>query len=501
MFKVVLVDDEPIITRGLKAIIDWEDYGFEVVHVAENGEEALKYLKEHSIDLLITDIMMPRMSGLALIEAAKEISSSIKFIVLSGYQEFEYVRQGMQLGIENYLLKPVDEEELIRTIQGVSEKLFLALDKHQKTEFTTLKDNTLWRLLIGEIYKGDWQERLSLYDMEMDKPCYSVSILHFEKDQDHQISKQIRRDIESNPAATCLFNPNHELIIIYAAENEHSLKDLNEVLLTDLKTKLDKIGYFYISMGNHVNAMEDLEESYLSARDMSLFQMVLKPNQLITESVTTDNHHLLKIQKDHKVNMAKYVLQSKADVIEGIKDYYQSFYDISPFVSHIVVRKYTIDLISFIHHSVQVDKHYNHTIAIEKLMYVTNNEQIITILYDYCDHLRHVIQHNHTSGSPIIQDVLEYIHTNYNKELSLKTLSQRFFVNPIYLGQLFQKELGMVFSEYINHYRLEKAKELLKLTHNRAGVIGKEVGYADTTYFYKQFKRHVGVTPTEFRNM
>ena len=103
--------------------------------------------------------------------------------------------------------------------------------------------------------------------------------------------------------------------------------------------------------------------------------------------------------------------------------------------------------------------------------------------------------------SPIVQDVLEYMHQNYDQELSLKTLSQRFYVNSIYLGQLFQKEIGVVFSEYINHYRLEKSKELLKNTHLRAGAIGKQVGYSDTTYFYKQFKRNVGVTPTEWRNM
>lgn len=497
----MLVDDEPLITKGLKAIIDWEDYGFEVVHIAENGEEALLYLKENHIDLLVTDIMMPKISGLELIKRAKAGQVNLKCIILSGYQEFDYVKQGMRLGIENYLLKPVDEEELIRTIQGVSQKLYTDLEDRHNPEFNTLKDNTLWRLLIGEIGKGDWQERLALYDMDLEKPRYGVSILHFVRCNDLKLSKRVRNHIEMNFAATCLYNPDQELMIIFEVENGAELIQANNELKIYLDSVHHESGDYYISMGDAVSLMEDLEVSYLTARDLSLFQIALKPNQIISDDLNIDKQHLLKVQLEHKNDLAKSVLKSKDDVIDGIESYYESFYEVSSFVSHIVFRKYTIDLISYIHHSAQVDKYYSHTTAIERLMYATDIPQIGTILYDYCDDLLKIIQNKDTTRSPIIQDVLEYMHANYHEELSLKTLSQRFFVNPIYLGQLFQKELGMVFSEYINHYRLEKAKELLKSTHKRAGDIGKLVGYADTTYFYKQFKRHVGATPTEWRNM
>lgn len=112
MYKVLLVDDEPLITIGLQALLDWEDDGFEIVSRAESGEEALTYLKEHPVDLLITDILMGEMSGLDLIEEAKKIQPKVKCIILTGYQEFKYIKHGLLLGIENYLVKPVDEEEL-----------------------------------------------------------------------------------------------------------------------------------------------------------------------------------------------------------------------------------------------------------------------------------------------------------------------------------------------------------------------------------------------------
>lgn len=501
MYKVLLVDDEPIITQGLQALLNWEDYGFEVVFIAQDGKEALSYLQENTIHLLVTDIMMPKMTGLELIEEAQKIQSHIKCIILSGYQEFDYVKQGMRLGIENYLLKPVDEEELIKTVQAVSQKLYTSLNEVQDPEFTTLKDNTLWRLLNGEIERSDWQERLSLYDIRFAQAIYNVSILHFENDRDITKSKQLRRYIEETYSAICLFNPDQELIIIFEAEREEELAAFYTSLTDYLKSINTEIGDFFLSIGKTVTLVEDLEDSYILARELSLYQISFEANMLISDKVNVDKQYLLKMQQEYKLDMAKRVMKSREEIRTGIKLFFDALQVHKSFISHVVVRKYTIDLISYIHHSVQIDKYYSHTSAIEKLVYASSIEQIAEVLQDYCEELIDTIDNQNDTRSPIVQNVLEYMHANYNQELSLKTLSQRFHVNPIYLGQLFQKELGVVFSEYINHYRLEKAKELLKSTHLRAGEIGKQVGYSDTTYFYKQFKKNVGATPTEWRNI
>ena len=501
MFKVLLVDDEPIITQGLQVFLNWEDYGFEVVFIAQNGAEALAYIKENTVDLLISDIMMPKMSGLELIEQAKKVQPKMACIILSGYEEFDYVRQGMQLGIENYLLKPVDEEELIKTVQGVSLKLYATLEQRYDSEFTTLKDNTLWRLLNGEIEKGEWQERLALYDMHLLQPFYSVSILHYKNDFDPILSKNVRRYIEENYPATCLYNPDQELIIIFSSESENDLAAYHSQLVDYLNQISDKIQGFYLMMGNSVTSMEKLEESYSLARGLTLFQVYVEPNRLIYNKMNMDTKSLLRAQQEFKVDMAKRVMKSKEDAVEGIELFFEHLNVENAYVSYVVVRTYTIDLISYIHHSVQIDKYYNHTAAIEKLVYASGIEQIAVILKDYIDELTNTIMNKNNIRSPIVRDVLEYMHVNYHKEISLKILSGRFHVNPIYLGKLFQEELGIVFSAYINHYRLEKAKELLKNTNLRTGDIGKQVGYSDTTYFYKQFKKYVGATPSEWRNI
>lgn len=501
MYKVLLADDEPLITKGLEALIDWEDYGFEIMHISEDGEDALDYIQENPIDLLVTDIIMPKRTGLRLFEEAKKIRPQIKCIVLSGYEEFEYVKQGMILGIENYLVKPVDEDELLKTVQTVSKKLSAVREEVEDTAFHTLKDNTLWRLLNGEINKNEWEQRLSLYGMSSLRPFYNVSTLEFSNVGNQELNVELRKNIESHFSAHCLLSPDQELLIILDGTDPAELYQINQQLAEYLRTNCPEIGTFYLSMGDPVASMEQIGESYFQAREYSLYQICLEPNTVISSQVHVDRQTLLKNQQTYKADLVKRILDSGEEVEDGIELFFQTLTKDTKFLAPAVARKYTIDLIVYIYHSIQDVKHYNHTAAIEKLVYATDLQQIKHILTDYCQELVSAIDHQQDSRSPIVQNVLDYMHAHYNEELSLKTLSQRFHINPIYLGQLFQKEIGVVFSEYINHFRLEKAKELLKTTHLRAGEIGKKVGYSDTAYFYKQFKKHVGATPTEWRNI
>ena len=501
LFKVLLVDDEPLITRGLEALVNWEDYGFEVTYISENGLDALQYIQEHEIDLLVTDIVMPKMTGLELIEEAKKVNPELKCIILSGYEEFDYVKRGIKLGIENYLVKPVDELELEQTVHSTSEKLLAANQKNHEEHEDVLKENTLWRLLNGEISKSEWEQRLSFYNIDRTQPYYSVTTLEFSNISGKNIYVETKQKIENEFNAYCVISPNQELIIILYADDAETLVEKNQQIAAFLNQECKDIGMFYMAMGDVVDTMEDIEDSYFAAREYSLYQIVIEPNTVISKESHVDKHTLLRKQQTYKADIVKRILDSHATVQEGIDLFFQFLTKENQFLAPAVARKYTIDLVTYIHHSIQDVKHYNHTAAIEKLVHASNNEQIQEILTDYCEELIEAIDQKHEVRSPIIQNVLDYMHTYYNEELSLKTLSQRFHVNPIYLGQLFQKEMGVVFSEYINHYRLEKAKELLKTTHLRAGEIGKQVGYSDTTYFYKQFKKHVGTTPTEWRKI
>jgi two-component system, response regulator YesN len=501
MFKVLLADDEPIITKGLSAILDWEDYGFEIVHTAESGEEALSYIKQYPIDILITDILMGEMSGLDLIQEVTSVRSEIKSIVLTGYQEFEFIKRGLLLGIENYLVKPVDEEELLKTLQAVGRKLKAEAAGGPPQEATTLLDNTLWSFLTGEIDRRDCLERLALYNIEFNQPFYNVSILNIEHYHMSEVVKDVRDLIEENYPALCLYSPNQEIVIIFGGESEEELVKQNQRLVDNLRNQQRGTGLFYLAMGKPVRVMDELEESLMMAREHSSLQLYSEPNVLISDKQVFDRHEGLKRQQEFKENVVKRLMNAEEESLELIDLFFKELTEKSKIISPQVAKKYTFDLISYIHYSLQPDDLSLYTAVVERIVYSSDIGQMRAILMEYCYELILTI-HNHVHlRSPIVQNVLQYIHAHYDQGLSLKTLGQQFHVNAIYLGQLFQKEVGVVFSEYLNRYRLEKAKELLKTTHYRAGDIGKKVGYSDTTYFYKQFKKIIGTTPSEWRKI
>ena len=501
MFKVLLADDEPIITKGLAAILDWEDYGFEIVYTAESGEEALAYIKQNPIDILITDILMGEMSGLDLIQEVQNIRPEIKSIVLTGYQEFDFIKKGLLLGIENYLAKPVDEEELLTTLQTVGRKIKTEAAGSKSKETSILLDNTLWRFLIGEMDRRDFIERLAFYNIEVNQPVYNVSILIIESYQNAEIVKSLRSFIEEKFSALCLYSPNQELVIVFGGGSKEELVNQNKRLVENLRDDQQGAGLFYLAMGKPVTVVDDWENSYTHARENSSQQLYLEPNVLILDKQPIDLQEEVKRQQEFKDLIVKRIMNADEESLELIDLYFKELTQKAKIISPQVAKKYTFDLISYIHYSLQPEDLSLHTAAVERIVYSSDIGQMKNILTEYCYELILTI-HNHAYlRSPIVQNVLQYIHTHYHEGLSLKTLGQQFHVNAIYLGQLFQKEVGVVFSEYLNRYRLEKAKELLKSTHYKAGEIGKKVGYSDTTYFYKQFKKIVGTTPSEWRKI
>lgn len=179
MYNVLLVDDEPFITEGLSDAIDWSGFGLEVVGSAENGKQALELLRQVPTDILITDISMPVMDGLELIRQARELLPGLKVIILSGYNEFNYLKEGMRLGIENYLLKPVHFEELRATLRDTVDKLNAARPERAfgEDEIGILRDNIMKRWLTGKIGAAELAERLEMLGIRLEKPYSAVAIV------------------------------------------------------------------------------------------------------------------------------------------------------------------------------------------------------------------------------------------------------------------------------------------------------------------------------------
>lgn len=181
MHNILIVDDEPLILEGLRSVIEWEDYGLRIAGQAGNGEEALEFLHRHNeaIDILITDITMPKLTGLELIQQIKCFDSKMRFIILSGYEQFEYLKAGMSLGIENYILKPINIKELESTIEQIVEVLNQedVEQFHAKEDQQVLRNNILNRWVTGNIDRQELMHRSKVLNISLD--CSFLRWLRF----------------------------------------------------------------------------------------------------------------------------------------------------------------------------------------------------------------------------------------------------------------------------------------------------------------------------------
>lgn len=517
MKKVLFVDDEPLIAQGLSSILNWNKYGIEIAGTANDGLSALEMIREEPVDLLVTDIMMPRMNGLELIRKIKDNEENkTKFIVLSGYEEFEYVKAGIQLGIENYILKPINLEELestIRHIRGDWEREEIQQVQFEE-DWEVLRSNILQRWVNGEIESQEFKHRAQLLGLPLDREKYRLYVIRpiltencdiiqkvgaIMADPCRELIRAMERLKPRETEVISFMDPDGDMVILYAscgqkddAAVQRQVKATAQALPGSLEAS------FWISEGGPGADFKGVQFSY--ARAKSVFRRFLitgtdrirftdadeqgtaaspmiewnseKYVELLIEGNTEPVEHFIGevlwsacrenlTPREACVNTALQLMLAAKEREEN-PDYSEVFGPLSRIST----------LPSLIRHV---------TATVSKSM-----ERQDTVRGEY---------------SPHVAFLVEQVHRHYADELSLKTLSQKVGLHPNYLGQLFQQELGHSFSDFVNQYRIEKATQLLMHTDRKTTEIALSVGYLDTSYFYRQFKKYAGVSPTELRHM
>lgn len=491
MLNVLLVDDEPLILEGLQALIDWNSLGYRIIGTAYSAEEALSKYSEEACDLIITDIRMSNMNGLTFISKWQEIQPKTRWVVLSGYQDFHYVREGLVLGIENYLVKPVNEKELITILEQIKQKI--SYSKQQAINKYILRDNSIWLYLHGEIDRFEFEGRMEITNVSTSLAFTRFMLLTIPTYTSGEISiiqKQLELKFKKD-GLICCCTPEDDLLILVQGCGIQ-IQDLESSIGTIMNGTIKKPFILYIS--DQCKDEKELKERLSDAKQYrsrySFFnetKIAYAGEWLEAKEEIIRIEPLVKLIHEANLDQAKQWIEThllskrynRAQIISGA---IEAVLAINALTSALE-RSTIADLIDDIVNSKTKKE-------LEQHMYSVLENSIL-----------HVNKGKDVSHS-LVQDVVHYLQNGgYKEEISLKVLGQKFYINSIYLGQLFQKEMGMSFSEYLNQLRLDKAKQLLLTTHKKAGAIGKLVGYADPTYFYKQFKKQCGMTPNEFRSL
>ena len=397
-----------MITQGLSSILNWEEYDIEISGTARNGEEALDCIFSRGTDILVTDIRMPEMTGLELIKTLRDKGCKIPVIILSGYDDFEYVRQAAIYGIENYLLKPVDTEDFKKTIINIVGKLKKADSYRSVFEegIEILQNNLLLHGIFGTISQKQFALKLKPFDLPPFLAPFRLAALFPLKDK-----KGFQEKIAS-------FHWNNLL----------------QPFLSPLSTKV-----------------------VLSPRGRNLIFFMDKTDKIKLSDLAAGLEIIRKEVAHHLEIPCSLYCGKEVDQFHELPSSHES---------------------------------------VEKL----ENDDIAKDL-ELCHLWDHVEIYTAKADHPLIQKVLIYMHDHLGEGFSLKTLAYEFNVNQAYLGQLFRKETGVQFNAYLNSLRLQRAKMLLRDTLYKIEEVTDLVGFSDTHYFHRIFKKEVGLTPSEYRQL
>lgn len=505
MYRVFIVDDEPFIIEGLYDIVDWSAFGLEIVGSAENGMDALIAIKESAPEILLTDISMPLMDGLTLIREARKLQPDLKVIILSGYNEFDYIKTGLKLGVENYLLKPINIDELQETLANTIDKLNMTRPNRLFSDYDIriLRDNILYRWLTGRIAPNELNERMDMLDIRMDAPYLITAILRTESQLDSSY-EAVQRLAVQDPSMLPFVDIDGDLVIVFMLEDMVQGKEKVINVLENMQKRLAP-SRMRISIGSVEAIGENAPRSYAHAKKAQEYFLLLDEPAILDYVLLTEKNDIGNIEAQ-PLNWSTYSKLIKAKDLEALHaaidaefGAYQTLEGVTPAYIQNMAIEMMIRFKMELKEIKQADQPELYKAGFVQIMQVDTIEGLAAVVKEAATLTVESLMSD--VKSPIIQLLLGYIHENYAQPLSLKLLSQQYNIHPVYLGHLFQKETNETFTEYINKYRIEKAKVMLKETQLKVQEIATQVGYWESGYFYKQFKKYVGISPTDYKGL
>ena len=519
-YKVFFVEDEAITREGIRDNVDWQASGFEFCGEAPDGEMALPLIRTVRPDVLITDIKMPFMDGLQLSKIMRERMPWVKIIILSGHDEFEYAQQAIKLGVTDYLLKPITVQNLQDSLQKLAAQLdrereeqenFKKLQEQIEENRATLRERLLFKLIVGAVSPTEVIETGKMLGLDLIARNYLVAILKielrdrtdsYEHDEYQQIQNTIMGLIENNPDALTLKKDWGDLILIMKGDTPEYLEEERDSLLYEIRREIENSRYHLIAgLGAIKKQATDICQSFVEALAH-------------IQNLTSENTWM-----DHRLEQAELLKVDKSAVEDylhtGVKNGFEGFFDeyIRPLgetalKSNLIKNYIFADVILATAKLVydlggEVDEVIPELNSMELVMSnIKTMEQlreqvckIVTLALAYRD------------GQPkgqykdLILQANEFIEQHYSDpDLSLNEVAALVNLSASHFSVVFSQETRHTFKEYLTDIRINKAKELLRMTGLRSGDIAYQVGYNDPHYFSSVFKKHTGVSPIKFRS-
>lgn len=507
--NVLIADDERIVLNGLKYIIDWNHLGFSICDTAMNGEEALDKILTLNPDLVLLDIRMPKISGIDVVKQASSRGFTGKFILLSGVSDFKLAQTAMRHGVDFYLTKPIDEEELTHAVHSLA--TLISNEAKKQSSYSQYRAKAKQEILKDILQDNCDYHSLDLEDLHLNANVYQVvAYENYNQEYFHptwNFADLIRVTNQDNNSFDIIELNQQKIVLL---KGDYAISKFTNVL-KHYQITPQKGSFFdsiFLAYGQKVARIRDIHLSYqdvISLTNRRFFcqedqhiigyeELIAKENQLkdITQNMAQDyakrfanyiqsNNQTLTMALLKELMLELTHTKSKIPAIKHL------LIDIYILVKQKIMQNYRNVDIAFMANASVID-------LLDRKYYLY---EIIAFLAEQFELWTHCV--GYSSGENVLNEVLYYIQNNYQETIKLEAIAPLFGYNSSYLGKIFHKKLGVNFNSYVDQVRIHEAKKLLEQDECKVYMIAEKVGYKNVDYFHRKFKKYVGISPLEYR--
>lgn len=503
MLKVLIIDDETYVREGLKYIVDWNENGFEVCGEASNGDEGYERILELDPDIVLLDIQMPGKQGLDILKDIRNQGNNVRFIIVSGYSNFDYAKKAIKYGVKDYLLKPIDEDELLEIVL----KLKKEIEEDKKSKNYLEKNKVALRqYLLGQLILNKEIKEYEDVNNELNsRGTFQVALISNSSNQYNfdnilKIEELIIKNIEEKENIDVIKLEDKIALVIGNINSSYAKKLLNKI-----KKKLDKeIGSNnFIALGEEVQDIKELYSSYRSAKKLTNNKFLFS-NLEVASTVQADikNIDLNIDEKDILKNAYTYLEIGQIDKFNEYIILLKALIRSKWYKENEIKVLITKSLMDF---GDKLKKDYsflfkNKNICeeiIDEIYKKDSLEEVMEIFINGLILISKEISINSNNSS--IKRIVKYVETNYYKDIKLETLAEIFNYNSAYLGKIFKNYTGVSFNTYLDKCRIDEGKKLLLEKNLKVYEVCELIGYKNIDYFHSKFKKYVGVSPLNYK--
>ncbi len=531
MIKVFLVEDEFVVREGIKNNINWAANGYEFCGEASDGELAFPMIQKLQPDIVITDIKMPFMDGIALSRLVKAEFPWMEIIILSGYEEFGYAKEAIKIGVAEYLSKPINGDDLLAEVDKVSERIITRRKEKKIQEkfmaemaenFQKAKKDLFQDLVSGEKPVQELLETARKLNVDLSAFCYNVVLIKMKslKHEQQEYSNSLveieerLKEVES-VSQVFLFDRNLEgKALIFKADSFEELSDLQEKTLEHIKQifqSYNNISYFG-GIGKPVNRLREFPLSYENASHAFAHRFLMDGSLFLDSSEMEEGAYVVKEEFNignvdpEQINREKVREFLRQGDIEEVRYFIDEFFknigncalESNVFRQYLAMDAY-FGIVEFVGGlSLDRDLIEAPDVSGGVLSNVRSTQEYVERIIKQALSMRDKAASN--KYGDIVKEMCHYIEEHYaQEELSLNLLASHVNFSPNHLSMVFSQQTGQTFIKYLTDFRMSKAKELLRCTGKRSSEISLDVGYKDPHYFSYLFKKTQGMTPTQYR--